>query len=163
VLRTQIEPQFAALDDPEGMLELYDEAMERFFAGEAIEHSPDLPAGIQQLLAGLEAPANLPFTRELFVVDPAAWLAEIDVPVLALIGKKDLQIDWQLDGGRHEEAAEGSEAVTFVYPDNANHVFKYEEKPAGELTANESAQYNSADRFLDEQSLTAIMAWLADR
>jgi len=161
VLRSQLEAQFAALDDPEGMLALYDEAMDRFFAGEAIEPSPDLPPGIQQLLLGLEAPANLPFTRELFVVDPAAWLEEIETPVFVLIGKKDIQIDWQLDGGRLEEAAEGSETVTFVYPDNADHVFKYEEKPAAELTAIASAEYNSADRFLDEQSLTAIMAWLA--
>jgi hypothetical protein len=53
--------------------------------------------------------------------------------------------------------------VTFVYPDSANHVFKYEEKPAAELTASDSAQYNSVDRFLDEQSLTAFMAWLAAR
>jgi hypothetical protein len=163
VLRTQIEPQFADLDDPEGLLALYDEALDRFFAGEAIEPSPDLPPGIQQLLLGLEAPANLPFARELFVVDPAAWLMEIDAPVLVLIGKKDVQIDWQLDGGRLEEAAEGSETVTFVYPDNANHVFKYEEKPAGELTASDSADYNSADRFLDEESLTALMTWLAAR
>lgn len=163
VLRTQIEPQFADSDDPEGLLALYDEAMERFLAGEAIDPSPDLPPGIQQLLLGLEAPANLPFTRELFVVDPAAWLTEIDVPVLVLVGKKDIQIDWQIDGGRLEEATEGSETVTFVYPDNANHVFKYEEKPAAELTANDATNYNAADRFLDEQSLTAILTWLATR
>jgi hypothetical protein len=163
VLRTQLEPQLAELDDPEHMLALYDEAMERFLAGEAIEASPDLPPGIQQLLLGLEAPANLPFTREVFVADPAAWLTEIDVPVVVLIGKKDIQIDWQIDGGRLEEATEGSETVTFVYPENANHVFKYEEKPADELTANDSVHYNSADRFLDEQSLTAILAWLAAR
>jgi hypothetical protein len=97
------------------------------------------------------------------VVDPAEWLAEVDVPVLVLIGQKDIQIDWEIDGGRLEEAVEGSETVTFVYPENANHVFKYEEKPAGELTAVDATNYNAADRFLDEQSLTAILAWLANR
>ncbi len=163
VLRTQIEPQLAGTDDPEGQLALFDEALERFLSGEAIDPSPDLPPGIQQLLQGFEAPANLPFTRELFVVDPAEWLAEVDVPVLVLIGQKDIQIDWEIDGGRLEEAVEGSETVTFVYPENANHVFKYEEKPAGELTAVDATNYNAADRFLDEQSLTAILAWLANR
>jgi pimeloyl-ACP methyl ester carboxylesterase len=163
VMRTQIEPQFAGSADPEGMLALYDEAIERFSAGEPADPSPDLPVGIQQLLLGLEAPVNLPFTREIFVVDPADWLMEIDVPVLVLIGKKDIQIDWQLDGPRLEEAAGGSPIVTFIYPDNANHVFKYEEMPAGDLTANDAVHYNSAGRILDEESLSIILGWLADR
>jgi dienelactone hydrolase len=163
VMRSQIEPQFAGSTDPEAMLALYDEAIERFSAGEPTDPSPDLPEGIQQLLLGLEAPVNLPFTREIFVVDPAEWLVEIDVPMLILIGKKDVQIDWQSDGLRLEEAADGSSLVTFVYPENANHVFKYEEIPAGELTANNAVHYNSADRILDEESLSTILGWLAER
>lgn len=161
VMRTQIEPQFAGSTDPKRMLALYDEAIERFSAGEPMDPSPDLPIGIQRLLLGLEAPVNLPFTREIFVVDPAEWLMGFDVPVLVLIGKKDIQIDWQLDGQRLEEAADGSPVVTFAYPDNANHVFKYEERPAGDLTANDAVHYNSADRVLDEESLSTILGWLA--
>ena len=163
VMRTQIEAQLAGSSDAEGVLALYDEAMERFLAGQPMDPSPDLPEGIQQLLLGFEAPANLPFTREIMAVDPAAWLAEINVPVMVLIGKKDIQIDWQLDGGRLEEAVEGSGTVTFVYPDNANHVFKYEEKPAEELTAADAVHYNAADRVLDEETVSAILGWLAGR
>ena len=160
VMRTQIAPQLATLPDSEELQTLYDEAVERFLAGEAVDPSPDLPSGIQQLLLSLEAPANLPFVSELFVVDPAAWLAEINVPVLVLIGQKDIQIDWQLDGERLEEAVAGRENVTFVYPEDANHVFKYEEKPAEELTAADAVNYNSADSVLDDVSVATILAWL---
>ena len=92
----------------------------------------------------------------------AAWLVEIDVPVLVLIGKKDLQFDWQIDGERLEEVVGDSATVTFFYPENANHVFKYEAKPADELIAADSIHNNSADRVLDEESVSAILAWLAD-
>jgi len=160
VLRSQLEPQLAAFPDPEGLMALYDEAIERFLAGEPVEPSPDLPSGIQQSLLSLEAPANLPFVSEFFVVDPAAWLAEINVPVLVLIGQKDIQIDWQLDGERLEEAVAGGENVTFFYPEDANHVFKYEEKPAEELTAADAVGYNAADAVLDDVSVAAILAWL---
>ena len=163
VMRSQIEPQLAILPDSEELLDLYDEAVERFLVGEPVEPSPDLPSGIQQLLLSLEAPANLPFVSELFVVDPSTWLAEMNAPVLVLIGKKDIQIDWQLDGERLEEAVAGGENVTFFYPEDANHVFKYEEKPADELTASDAVNYNSADRILDSVSVAAILAWLAGK
>jgi pimeloyl-ACP methyl ester carboxylesterase len=163
VLRTQIEPQLAGTLDPEGMLALFDEAMTRFYAGEPIAPSADLPEAFQQLLLGFEAPVNLPFTRELFVVDPAEWLAEVDVPVLVLIGQKDIQIDWELDGGPLAAAVADSPSVTFVYPENANHVFKYEEKSAETLTGADAALYNSGDRVLDEESVAIILDWLAEQ
>lgn len=163
VLRSQIEPQLAGSLDPDSMMALYDEAVARFLAGEPVAPSPDLPESLQQLLLGFEVPANLPFTRELFVVDSAEWLTEIDVPVLVLIGKKDIQIDWQADGTRLEEAVEDSATVTFVYPENANHVFKYEEKSADALTAADGVNYNAADRVLDDEALSAILTWLADQ
>jgi len=162
VLRSQIEPQLADSADPKGLLALFDEAMERFLAGKPIEPSTDLPEAVRQLLLSLEAPANLPFTRELFKVDSASWLADIEIPVLVLIGKKDIQIDWQLDGQRLEEAVAGNLNVIFVYPENANHVFKHEEKLVEDLTAADAVHYNSADRVLDQESVRTILAWLHD-
>ncbi len=162
VLRSQIEPQLANSADPEGLLALFDEAMDRFLAGEAIEPSTDLPEAVRQLLLSLEAPANLPFARELFKVDSASWLAEIEIPVLVLIGKKDIQINWQLDGQRLEEALAGNLNVIFVFPEDANHVFKHEEKPVEDLTAADAVHYNSADRVLDQESVRTILAWLQD-
>jgi hypothetical protein len=38
------------------------------------------------------------FNRELWIVDAVPLLRQVDIPVLVIIGKKDLQVDWQDDG-----------------------------------------------------------------
>jgi alpha-beta hydrolase superfamily lysophospholipase len=48
--------------------------------------------------------------------------------MLVVIGKKDIQVDWQTDGQLLEKANAQKPNVTFVYPENANHLLKYEEK-----------------------------------
>ena len=163
LMRSQIEAQVLELEDGEAIMALYDEAVERFMAGEPVEPSPDLPNGIQQLLLGFGSPANLPFTKEIFTVDPTEWLKEIKAPVLVLIGKKDIQVDWEADGGRMEEAAEGMDNVIFVYPENADHVFKYLETPIDEVSVADAVKYNAAGRVLDGEALAAIIGWLADK
>jgi uncharacterized protein len=47
------------------------------------------------------------------------------LPVPVVIGKKNLQCDWKLDGEVLEKEAEVNENVEFFYPDNANHVLKF--------------------------------------
>ncbi len=79
--------------------------------------------------------------------------------MLILIGQKDIQVDWQSDGPALEAVA--GDNVTIVYPENANHILKFEPKPAAELTAADAVAYNAADRVLDPESLQAILDWLA--
>ena len=110
------------------------------------------------LLQGLTAPANLPFARELWSADPAAWLAQVTVPVLIVIGKKDLQVDWQADGVLLQQAVAGRADVDFVFPENANHVQKYEPTPRAELGAAAAANYNAPGTILDPDALAAILA-----
>ncbi|HOU40197.1 MAG TPA: hypothetical protein PK829_02910, partial [Promineifilum sp.] len=98
---------------------------------------------------------------ELLAVQPAELLADITAPTLVIIGQKDIQIDWQADGP--VLAAAAGDNVTFSYPANANHVLKLEEKPAGELTAADGANYNAADRVLDPETVQIILDWLAER
>ena len=69
-----------------------------FLAGEPYAADPVLPKGIGDLIQSLYNPLNLPFTRELFQVDGAKLLSQITAPTLVVIGKKDIQVDWQLDG-----------------------------------------------------------------
>jgi fermentation-respiration switch protein FrsA (DUF1100 family) len=102
--------------------------------------------------------------RELFAADAASLLAQVDIPTLIVIGKKDIQVDWQADGDPLQGAAAGRQNVTFAFPDNANHVLKYEPKPRSELTAVEvAAGYNSADAQLDPDGLATIVDWLTQR
>ena len=161
VARSQLAAQAAAVANGDALLALYDAAIARFLAGEPIASDPSLPEGVQMLLQSLEAPANLPFARELWMADAASLLRQVDVPVLVVIGKKDLQVDWQADGEPLQRAAAGRANVTFLFPENANHVLKQELRPRTELVPVEIAQsYNGPDTRLDPEALASILEWL---
>ena len=162
VARSQLAAQAAGIPNGEALLSLYDQAIARFQAGEPATPDPALPEGVQILLKGLETPANLPFARELWMADAAPLLKRVNVPVLVIIGKKDLQVDWQADGEPLQQAAAGNEQVSFLFPENANHVLKQELRPRSELVPVEITQsYNGPETHLDPQALASILEWLA--
>lgn len=161
VARSQLAAQAAALPNGDALLALYDSAIDRFMAGEPMAPDPQLPQGVQLLLQSLESPANLPFARELWAADAASLLAKITAPTLILIGKKDIQVDWQADGEPLQRAAKGHANVTFLFPEDANHVLKQELRPRAEVTAASVAEsYNGPDTRLDPPSVASIVAWL---
>ncbi len=162
VARSQVAAQATGFPNGEVLLSLYDAAIARFLAGEPVAPDPALPEEFQTLLHALETPANLPFARELWTADAASLLRQVDVPVLIIIGKKDLQVDWQVDGEKLQQAAAGQEQVTFLFPENANHVLKQELRPRSALVPAEvTASYNGPDTHLDPQALAGILQWLA--
>ena len=162
VAHSQIAAQVASVSNGDAELSLYDAAIARFLSGEPIAPDPSLPEGVQMLLKSLETPANLPFARELWTADAAPLLRQVDVPVLVIIGKKDLQVDWQADGEPLQHAAAGHEEVSFFFPENANHVLKQELRSRSELVPAEVAQsYNGPDTRLDPQAQARILEWLA--
>jgi uncharacterized protein len=162
VARSQLAAQAAGIPNGDALLALYDEAIARFQAGEPATPDPALPEGVQMLLKGLETPANLPFARELWMADAAPLLKQVNVPVLVIIGQKDLQVDWQADGEPLQRAAAGHEQVSFLFPENANHVLKQELRPRSELVPAEITQsYNGPETHLDPQALASILEWLA--
>ncbi len=162
VARSQLAAQAAGVPNGDALLALYDAAIARFLAGEPMNPDPSLPEGVQMLLQSLETPANLPFARELWTADAAPLLRQVDVPILVIIGKKDIQVDWQADGEPLQRAAAGHKEVTFLFPENANHVLKQELRPRSELVPTQIAEsYNGPDTRLDPQALTSILEWLA--
>jgi pimeloyl-ACP methyl ester carboxylesterase len=163
VAKTQIQTMCSALPDSDKLMELYGKAVSDFETGRAVEPDPALPDEAKQLLLSLSAPANLPFARELWDTDISPWLHNTDKPVLVVIGKKDIQVDYAIDGGRLEDAAKGKANITFAYPENANHVLKYEQKPRTELSPKDSLNYNAEGRTLDRDALKAIVEFLGDR
>jgi pimeloyl-ACP methyl ester carboxylesterase len=159
VARSQLAPQAAALPNGADLLALYDAAIGRFLAEEPIAPDPSLPQDVQFLLLSLENPINLPFARELWTADAATPLHDVDVPVLVIIGKKDLQVDWQADGAPLQLNA--GKNVTFAFPENANHILKHEPKPRSELTLPEvMPRYNAPDTDLDPETLAILIEWL---
>lgn len=161
VARGQLAEQVVALPNAELLLSLYDASMAQFMAGQPVDIDSRMPEAMQTLFHALETPVNLPFARELWVADGAALLAQVDVPVLVIIGKKDIQVDWHADGEPLQRAAVGREQVAFLFPDNANHVLKYEPIPREELNAVDvQNRYNADDARLDPDSSSAIVEWL---
>ena len=161
VARSQLAAQASGVPHGDALLALYDAAIARFLVGEPAAPDPALPEGVQMLLQSLESPANLPLARELWVANAAPLLKQVNVPVLVMIGKKDIQVDWQADGDPLKLAVAGHENVTFLFPEDANHVLKQELRPRSELAQTEIAGYNSPDTRLDAQALDSILKWLA--
>ncbi len=160
VVRTQIQAQFTSLPDGDAIMNAYDSAISDFAAGKHISPNSSLPELIRNVLLSLDNPANLPFTRELWLYDPSQYISKVDAPVLIVIGKKDVQVDWQLDGAPLEAAVKGKVDVSFVYPENANHVLKFEAAPRSELTGMAALKYNADETKLDPQAADAIVNWL---
>ncbi|MFI5421721.1 MAG: alpha/beta hydrolase family protein [Nitrososphaerales archaeon] len=163
VSHSQIADQAKALPNAEALMKLYDAAIDEFLAGRPMKLDSGLPDVIKPLLRALENPANLPFSRELWAYSLPEHLAKVNEPMLVLIGKKDIQIDWKADGGPLEHATSQNSAVSFAYPDNPNHVLKHEELPREKLTAEYvGAHYNAPDTFLDREALDRIVSWLKE-
>jgi uncharacterized protein len=162
VARSQLAAQASAVPNGDELMGLYDAAIARFLAGAPIAPDPSLPEGVQMLLQSVSSPVNLPFARELWVADASALLGQVNVPVLVIIGKRDTQVDWQADGDPLQRAVAGRDDVTFLFPEHANHVLKYEPKPRSELVPAEvAAGYNAPDARLDPEVQADILAWLA--
>jgi hypothetical protein len=161
VARSQIFNQIKSLPNAEALMKPYDDAIADFLAGRPIVIDPSLPDGIKQLLRGLENPSNQPFARELWNYSLPEYIAGVDDPMLVVIGKKDIQIDWRIDGGALETATTMKTAVSYAYPENANHVLKHEEMPLEKLTAEYvGSHYNAPGAELDEEAADAIFSWL---
>jgi uncharacterized protein len=161
IARSQIFDQIRSLPNAETLMKPYDEAIAEFTADEPLTIDPSLPESIKLLLRSLESPNNLPFSRELWAYSLPEYIAKINEPMLVLIGKKDIQIDWKVDGRALEDATTQKATTSYVYAENANHVLKHESLPVEKLTAEYvSLHYNAQGRVLDEDAANAIFDWL---
>lgn len=160
VLLSQLARQTDSLGGPE-MLTHVQDAAARYAAGQPMDLDPSLPEGVRAALAGFEAPANLPFARQLWVESARDSLVEVRVPVLVLIGGKDIQVDVHADGAPLQEAAAGMADVTFAFPADANHVLKEDTRTLAEIAAAPGSGYNEPGTRLDPESLQTILGWLS--
>jgi len=130
-------------------------------AGRPVPTNENLPEGLQQLIMGITHPGNQPFSRELWGFDPSKKLAEIEVPVLIVLGKKDIQVDWKTDGAIFEAVAREHDNITISYAENANHVLKSEPRQRAQLNPAEvTTTYNADGVLLDPAPVEIIISWL---
>ncbi len=160
VAHSQILAQVEALPNGKDIMTQYDQAVTDFVAGKPMRLDESLPLVVRQLLLSLETPVNLPFARQLWTYNATQALAKIVEPILVVIGKKDIQTDWQADGKPLENAADNKTNIEFAYPENANHILKHDETPRRQLTAQATVLYNAADKDLDKQATAVIVNWL---
>lgn len=158
---TQIAEQLAAVPGGDKILAAYDAAIAAFVSGQPVQIDENLPDALKQMIQALTQPLNQPFARELWTFTPLEQLSRTTVPVLIVIGKKDIQVDWQIEGPLFEKVAETNDNIRITYPENANHVMKYEPKPRAELTAAEVMNtYSGSDVMLDPDPVHTIVSWL---
>ncbi len=159
--RAQIAAQMEPLPGGSEIMAVYDAAMADFAAGKPVNVDASIPGNLRDVIMAITAPINQPFSRELWVTDPLVMLAKVTVPVLILIGKQDIQVDWLTDGALFETAAKNRANITVVFADHANHVLKYEPRDRSQITAADAmATYSAADTHLDDDVLKAITDWL---
>lgn len=164
VARDQLLAQVGPLANGDEIMKRYDACIAAFVAGKPIAPDAALPEVMKSLLASLTVLVNLPFARELWLENPAHLASQVSEPMLVVIGKKDIQIDWRADGGPLQTATATDGNATFVFPDNTDHVLKREPRPQDELLAAEvSARYNAEGRVLDSDALSVITNWLVER
>ncbi|MET4048892.1 MULTISPECIES: alpha/beta fold hydrolase [unclassified Rhodococcus (in: high G+C Gram-positive bacteria)] len=160
VLLSQLTKQTFQIPGGRELMAKVQEAAARYTAGQQMNPDPSLPDSVKMVLAGLEAPANLPFIRELWIESATDSLVKIQIPALVLIGAKDGQIDMAADGIPLQEAAAGMANVTFAFPANANHVFKEDLRTSAEIAASPGSGFNEPGTRLDPESLETILTWL---
>jgi alpha-beta hydrolase superfamily lysophospholipase len=159
--RSQIFAQIKHFPDAKTLMKHYDDAIASFLANKPMAIDESLPEAIKLLLHSLEDPTNLPFSRELWTYSLAEHIAKVKEPILVVIGKKDIQVDWKIDGRVLENATAHKNAMSFVYPENANHILKHEEASREVLTAQYVLlHYNAPDAELDTEATNAIFNWL---
>ena len=162
VSRTQFLGPSKLLPNGELLMKHYDESIADFLEGRKIVIDPSLPKTMEPFFHSLESPVNLPFSRELWTCDLSSYISRIADPMLILIGKKDIQVDWRLDGEPLETALEHNARASFAYPENANHVLKHEGMQREKITPEYAVMhYNAQDVMVDQDAEKDIFTFLA--
>jgi hypothetical protein len=98
------------------------------------------------------APWFLYFIRH----DPAEVLRQVDVPVLALYGSKDLQVPPSQNAAPMRKALEANPDATVRILDGLNHLFQPAETGL-------PSQYATIDTTMAPAALDAVARWINDR
>jgi len=115
-------------------------------AGEQLERV------VEQSLAGL----TTPWFRHFLAYDPRPVLAQVEVPVLALWGSLDLQVDPDQNRPAVEQAlAENPDVVTRVLP-GLNHLFQH-------ATSGGPDEYAQIEETFAPEALVAVAEFILER
>lgn len=161
VARQQVERVIGEIEGKNAVLERYDEAVSASFSGKMPDDYDKFPDTIKALIMSLNAPANLPFSKELWYLDPIELLSQMEIPVLVIIGRNDVQVDWKTDGELVSSLASRKNNITFMAPENTDHVLKFQDIPRDKQDPTKSGMgYNSENRKLNDRTVDLVLSWL---
>lgn len=107
---------------------------------------------VAQVMAEMVAPSY----RFLVSYDPAEDVGALDVPVLAIYGSLDVQVDDEQNAPVMEELLADNADATVVVIESANHLFQ--EAETGSIN-----EYALLDKVLMPDFLDTVTSWLLDR
>lgn len=162
VLLSQLRLQAAQAPGGAAIMPLVERAAQHYSAGLPMDLDPALPEGVRLVLSSFENPVNLPLARELWRESAADLLGRVEVPMLVLIGGRDVQVDVHLDGDPLRAAAAGDPLVAFAFPPNADHVLKEDLREPAEVAAAPGNGYNAPGTRLDPESVAILLDWLRE-
>lgn len=112
---------------------------------EALQGVPDAEAQLKQL--------DSPWFRTFVALDPAVALASVEVPVLALIGGRDLQVPPDQNLPALRGALAGNKRAVIDEVPGLNHLFQPTETGL-------PAEYGTIETTFDEATLARIVKWI---
>jgi uncharacterized protein len=163
VLFSQVELQLRAAmpDRADAELASLRAAFADFLAGKAVDpKAASTLAPLQMLVASVTNPASASLARSMFAWDPLPAIRQLTIPIFVYNGRRDIQVDPELDA--KALAAANSRSELFL-AEEADHVLKHETHTMAELRANlmsVQAQMNAPSRTLDGPTVDAIATWL---
>jgi len=110
----------------------------------------------EQLLEMQVASVATPYFRNIFVFDPQPYLKELDMPVLAFYGDKDIQVDAVQNLEPLELALANNADATIRVFEGLNHLMQ----PANTGAISE---YETIDVTIAPEVLELITSWLSER
>jgi pimeloyl-ACP methyl ester carboxylesterase len=160
IVLAQIDAQVATAmpDQKDAIHAAMAKAFEDIAAGKPVDPAQVTPIpGLQTILRGLTAPGVGALASSLLKYEPLGEIGKLEVPIFVFGGRKDIQVDPELDA--KAIAAANSRSTLFVAPD-ANHVLEHEDRAKADIKPAQ-ARYYEADRVLDQATVDAIAQWIA--
>jgi uncharacterized protein len=124
-----------------------------YLASETTLSDTDRAAGEKEA-DSLVASLVLPWTRCFLSLDPAPYLAALDIPVLALGGTKDLQVPVDADFAALRSSIGAKASLSVLRLDGLNHLFQH-------CTTGLPGEYGAIEETFAPEALEAIGDWIA--
>lgn len=131
--------------------------IQKSFDAASEEERPD-EASLAEIMDAQTSSVVTPYFKSLMLFDPQPYLKQLEVPVLAFYGSKDIQVDAEQSVGPLESALDeaGNTDVTIQVFDGLNHLMQ----PA---TTGGLEEYAKIETTIAPEVLELITGWLKER